>query len=290
MTVRVQLPPVLRTVCGGARHARCRWQFYRRGSFRSFEASPFAGPPPVRRTGRYPPQHRVPARRPDDPREGSQRAAHQAGRGDRADQRAGGGMNADSITRSFEIAAERCDDITPLVYEKLFARYPEMETLFSSNKGVRGEMLARVIDIIFDFLGSRGYSSNMIQCARSSQQEGYGVARRNFRHFLRHDRRNSERYCRRGLVAGNERELVRFARRTLPIRSEFRSDGTSYNLKHLYLQRPQALALELFFLCSYLNAMTTISGHHRRSEAAQGTRGGFERFGPLREGDACSGR
>ncbi len=92
-------------------------------------------------------------------------------------------MNPDSITRSFEIAAERCDDITPLVYEKLFARYPEMELLFSSNKGVRGEMLAKVIDAIFDFLGSRGYSSNMIQCEVVTH-EGYGVPREIFATFF----------------------------------------------------------------------------------------------------------
>lgn len=49
-------------------------------------------------------------------------------------------MNAELVTRSFEIAAERAGDITPLVYDKLFARFPETEALFSSNKSARGEM------------------------------------------------------------------------------------------------------------------------------------------------------
>jgi hemoglobin-like flavoprotein len=92
-------------------------------------------------------------------------------------------IDAALITRSFEIAAERYGDITPLVYEKLFARYPDMEPLFSSNKGARGEMLARVIDIVFDFLGPHSYSSNMIQCEVVTH-EGYGVPREIFATFF----------------------------------------------------------------------------------------------------------
>jgi hemoglobin-like flavoprotein len=92
-------------------------------------------------------------------------------------------MNADLITRSFEIAGERYGDITPLVYKKLFARYPQMEPLFSSNVAVRGEMLARVIDIVFDFLGPRNYSGNMIQCEVVTH-EGYGVPREIFATFF----------------------------------------------------------------------------------------------------------
>ena len=39
-----------------------------------------------------------------------------------------------------------------------------MEALFGSNKGVRGEMLAKVIDAICDFLGPRTYANYMVQC------------------------------------------------------------------------------------------------------------------------------
>jgi hemoglobin-like flavoprotein len=92
-------------------------------------------------------------------------------------------IDADIITRSFEIAAERCEDITPLVYEKLFARYPEMEPLFSSNKAARGEMLAKVIDAIFDFLGPRTYANYMVQCEVVTH-EGYGVPREIFATFF----------------------------------------------------------------------------------------------------------
>lgn len=92
-------------------------------------------------------------------------------------------MEVALITRSFEIAAERHGDIAPLVYEKLFARYPEVGPLCSINKAVRGEMLARVIDIIFDFLGPRSYSSNMIQCEVVTH-ESYGVPREIFAIFF----------------------------------------------------------------------------------------------------------
>jgi hemoglobin-like flavoprotein len=57
-------------------------------------------------------------------------------------------MNGTEIERSFEIAAERAGDITPLVYQRLFAQHPEMEALFvrDTTGAVRGEMLAAAIN------------------------------------------------------------------------------------------------------------------------------------------------
>ncbi|HEX3916823.1 MAG TPA: globin [Caulobacteraceae bacterium] len=73
---------------------------------------------------------------------------------------------ADLITESFELAAERCEDLTPLVYARLFAEQPEMEVLFwrDGNGLIKGEMLARVIEAIFDFIGDRKYADHLIQC------------------------------------------------------------------------------------------------------------------------------
>jgi hemoglobin-like flavoprotein len=70
------------------------------------------------------------------------------------------------IIASFEAAAERCSDLTPLVYRRLFRDHPEMEPLFSrdSNHAVKGEMLARVIEAILDFVGERRYAARLIQC------------------------------------------------------------------------------------------------------------------------------
>ena len=60
--------------------------------------------------------------------------------------------DAELITLSFEIAAERCDDLTPVVYRRLFSDHPEMERLFfrdAQTHAVRGEMLARVTAVFF---------------------------------------------------------------------------------------------------------------------------------------------
>ena len=34
------------------------------------------------------------------------------------------------IQHSFELAAERCEDLTPLVYRRLFHKHPEAEPMF----------------------------------------------------------------------------------------------------------------------------------------------------------------
>ena len=50
----------------------------------------------------------------------------------------------DLIERSFELAAERCEDLTPLVYRRLFREHPEAEAMFRSEGSdlVKGSMLA----------------------------------------------------------------------------------------------------------------------------------------------------
>jgi len=75
-------------------------------------------------------------------------------------------MRADLIVESLELAAERCEDLTPLVYARLFVEQPQMEALFwrDSNGAIKGEMLARVIEAILDFVGERLYASRLIQC------------------------------------------------------------------------------------------------------------------------------
>lgn len=74
-------------------------------------------------------------------------------------------MDANLIEQSLELAAERCEDLTPLVYARLFAEHPSMEALFWSDKNgaVRGEMLAKVFSAILDFVGERLYASTLIQ-------------------------------------------------------------------------------------------------------------------------------
>jgi hemoglobin-like flavoprotein len=48
------------------------------------------------------------------------------------------------IQHSFELAAERCEDLTPLVYRRLFREHPDAEAMFrhEENDLVKGSMLA----------------------------------------------------------------------------------------------------------------------------------------------------
>ena len=96
-------------------------------------------------------------------------------------------LNVDAavITHSLELAGERCPDLTPLVYAKVFDLYPDMQPLFVRDKTgqVRGEMLARVIEVVLDFIESDHYASNLI-ASESITHDGYGVPRDIFPKFF----------------------------------------------------------------------------------------------------------
>jgi len=70
------------------------------------------------------------------------------------------------IQHSFELAAGRCEDLTPLVYARLFREHPEAEAMFRREGGnlVRGSMLELTIDAILDFAGERSGHFRMIEC------------------------------------------------------------------------------------------------------------------------------
>jgi hemoglobin-like flavoprotein len=93
--------------------------------------------------------------------------------------------DADLIIASFERAAELCDDLTPLVYDRLFTDHPDMRDLFvrDTDGSVRGEMLARVIEAILDFIDQRIYADHLIQCEVVTH-EGYGTPPEVFRLFF----------------------------------------------------------------------------------------------------------
>ncbi|EJN15356.1 hypothetical protein PMI42_01097 [Bradyrhizobium sp. YR681] len=89
-------------------------------------------------------------------------------------------MNASPnlIEQSFEIAASRCADITPLVYQRLFDRHPEAKAMFRSqgSEPVMGSMLALTIEAILDFAGPRTGHFRLIACEVASH-DGYGTPR-----------------------------------------------------------------------------------------------------------------
>ncbi|HWX59877.1 MAG TPA: globin [Bradyrhizobium sp.] len=89
------------------------------------------------------------------------------------------------IQRSFELAAEHCEDLTPLVYRRLFRAHPETEPMFARDTGghIKGSMLAFAIDAILDLAGSRRGTFRMIACEVESH-DAYGTSRELFFAFF----------------------------------------------------------------------------------------------------------
>jgi hemoglobin-like flavoprotein len=104
--------------------------------------------------------------------------------------------SANPIEHSFALAAERCEDLTPLVYRRLFREHPEAEAMFRSEGSdpVKGSMLALTIDAILDFAGERTGHFRLIQCEVSSH-DAYGTPRELFIAFF-------------GVIAQTLREII----------------------------------------------------------------------------------
>ena len=104
--------------------------------------------------------------------------------------------SSNPIEQSFAIAAERCEDLTPLVYRRLFDAHPEARTMFRTEGSelVKGSMLALTIDAILDFAGERTGHFRMI-AAEISSHDAYGTSRELFIAFF-------------GIIAQTLREIV----------------------------------------------------------------------------------
>jgi len=100
------------------------------------------------------------------------------------------------IQHSFELAARHCEDLTPVVYRRLFREHPEAEAMFRSEGSdlVKGSMLALTIDAILDFAGERTGSFRMISCEVQSH-DAYGTPRELFGKFF-------------GVIADTIREIL----------------------------------------------------------------------------------
>src|SRR5258708_36520131 len=104
--------------------------------------------------------------------------------------------SSNPIERSFELAAERCEDLTPLVYRRLFDAHPEARTMFRTEGSelVKGSMLALTIEAMLDFAGERTGHFRLIECEISSH-DAYGTPRDLFIAFF-------------GVVAATLREIL----------------------------------------------------------------------------------
>jgi hemoglobin-like flavoprotein len=100
------------------------------------------------------------------------------------------------IERSFELAAERCEDLTPLVYARLHREHPETLAMFRTQGSdlVKGSMLALTTEALLDFSGDRSGKFRMIACEVSSH-DAYGTPRELFFAFF-------------GVIAATLRELL----------------------------------------------------------------------------------
>ena len=100
------------------------------------------------------------------------------------------------IERSFELAAGRAEDLTPLVYARLHREHPETVAMFRTQGSdlVKGSMLALTTEAILDFAGDRSGKFRMIGCEVSSH-DAYGTPRELFFAFF-------------GVVAATLRELL----------------------------------------------------------------------------------
>ena len=100
------------------------------------------------------------------------------------------------ILHSFEIAGARCEDLTPLVYRRLFRDHPEAEAMFRRDGSdlVKGSMLALTIEAMLDFAGERRGHFRMIECEIVSH-DAYGTSPELFKAFF-------------GIIAETLRELL----------------------------------------------------------------------------------
>ena len=89
------------------------------------------------------------------------------------------------IEQSFELAASRCTDLTPHVYQRLFEQHPETRAMFRTQGSelVMGSMLALTIEAILDFAGDRRGHFRLIACEVVSH-DGYGTPRELFTAFF----------------------------------------------------------------------------------------------------------
>jgi hemoglobin-like flavoprotein len=89
---------------------------------------------------------------------------------------AGGKTTGELIVESLELAATRCEDLTLLVYDRLFAVKPETRALFRTDPKnlIKGSMLELALEAILDFTGEKKASHRLIFCEVQSH-DAYGT-------------------------------------------------------------------------------------------------------------------
>lgn len=80
-----------------------------------------------------------------------------------------------SILRaSFEIVIDRRPDLTLRFYEILFVKYPQLQRLFSRDRGVQSKMLAEALAAVLDHLEDAPWLTHTLGTL-GAKHVGYGV-------------------------------------------------------------------------------------------------------------------
>jgi hypothetical protein len=90
---------------------------------------------------------------------------------------------AEIISRSLELVAERAGDPAPAVFTRLFAEFPDAEGRFARdvNGSVRGEMLAMVLECLMSPDGP--YQLHLVRAERVNH-DGFGTPPGEFDRFF----------------------------------------------------------------------------------------------------------
>jgi hemoglobin-like flavoprotein len=94
-------------------------------------------------------------------------------------------VTTDPITHTLELVADKCGDPTDLVYQRLFAQYPDLKPLFLLDKddSAKGNMLSQVLECFLDFGDTGHYAISLISCERINH-EHIGVPPETFDTFF----------------------------------------------------------------------------------------------------------
>ena len=84
---------------------------------------------------------------------------------------------SDPLSHSLGLLAERAGDVIGEVYTRLFARFPELETLFAmdTDSGVRGSMLAQAFECLMDLAEGPGTLAETVIRSERVNHDTYDV-------------------------------------------------------------------------------------------------------------------
>ena len=82
-----------------------------------------------------------------------------------------------ALTDSLGLLSERAGDVTDSVYERLFAKYPELEDLFGmdTDGGVRGSMLSQAFECLMDLAEGPGTMAETVIRSERVNHDSYDV-------------------------------------------------------------------------------------------------------------------